>query len=63
MTPNTYSRFLNFLQQDLSISSASIAVAQKVVQDNSGLLPMALWQYGLVTIDELSLIYDWLETV
>lgn len=62
MSPNTYSRFLNFLQQELAVSSASIAIAQKVVQDNSGLIPVALWQYGLVTIDELNRIYDWLET-
>ena len=63
MSPITYSRFLNFLQQELSVSKASIAIAQKVVKDNSGLIPVALWQYGLVTIDELNRIYDWLESV
>jgi len=25
-------------------------------------LPMLLWQYGLVTIEQLDRIFDWLET-
>jgi hypothetical protein len=25
-------------------------------------LPMILWQYGLVTLEQLDQIYDWLET-
>jgi hypothetical protein len=27
------------------------------------LLPMILWQYGLVTLKQLDQIFDWLETV
>jgi hypothetical protein len=26
------------------------------------LLPMVLWQYGLVTLEQLDQIFDWLET-
>lgn len=26
------------------------------------LMPMVLWQYGLVTLDQLNQILDWLET-
>lgn len=25
-------------------------------------LPIVLWQYGLVSLDELNRIFDWLET-
>jgi hypothetical protein len=25
-------------------------------------LPMILWQYGLVTLEQLDRIFDWLET-
>ncbi|MGK7875218.1 MAG: DUF2949 domain-containing protein [Xenococcaceae cyanobacterium] len=62
MPPVTYSRFLQFLQEELALSNDSIAIAQRSVEQNAGPLPMILWQYGLVTIEELDRIYDWLET-
>lgn len=62
MTPATYSRFLRFLQEDLAISASSIAVAQRHREQDHGLLHMILWQYGLVTLEQLDRIFDWLET-
>jgi hypothetical protein len=62
MSPIIYAQFLNFLQEELSLNRDSIAIAEKTVEDNSGLLPIVLWQYGLVTLEELDQIYDWLET-
>ena len=62
MSPLTYSRFLNFLQEELSLSTNSIAMAERSVKENSGLLPIVLWQYGLVTLQDLDKIYDWLES-
>ncbi len=63
ISPVTCSRFLHFLQEELALSSDSIAIAQRSVEQNLGPLPMILWQYGLVTLEELDRIYDWLETV
>ncbi|OKH46717.1 hypothetical protein NIES2101_24645 [Calothrix sp. HK-06] len=62
MSPSTYSGLIDFLQEDLAISSASIAVALRRSQQDPGPLPMILWQYGLITLDQLERIYDWLET-
>jgi len=62
MAPTSYSRFLRFLQEDLAISSSSMAIALKRVEQDPGPLPMILWQYGLVTLEQLDKIYDWLET-
>ncbi len=58
-----YSRFIKFLQKELNLSTESIAVLERSVKKNPGPLPMILWQYGLVTLDQLDEIYDWLETV
>jgi len=63
MSPSTYSRLIHFLQEDLSISSASLAVALRHREQDPGPLPMILWQYGLITMEQLEQIYDWLETV
>lgn len=62
MTPTTYSRFIRFLQEDLSLSSASLSIALRYRERDPGPLPMILWQYGLVTLDQLDRIFDWLET-
>lgn len=58
----TYSQFIQFLQDEIHLSHDSIAIAQRSVEKNSPLLPMVLWQYGLITIEQLDKIYDWLET-
>lgn len=62
MTPRTYARLIKFLQEDLALSDASIAIAKKHSEHDPGPLPMILWQYGLVTLEQLDRIYDWLET-
>ncbi len=55
-------KLIRFLQDDLAISASSMSVALKQVEHNPGPLPMILWQYGLVTIEQLDRIYDWMET-
>ena len=62
VTQSSYSRLIRFLQDDLSISAASLAVALRHSEQDPGPLPMILWQYGLVTLEQLEQIYDWLET-
>jgi hypothetical protein len=63
MKPSRYSQLINFLQEDLAISSASLSVAVRQHDQDPGLLTMTLWQYGLITIEQVEQIYTWLETV
>lgn len=58
-----YSRLISFLQEELAISKDSIAIALRHVEQDPGPLPMILWQYGLVTLEQLDMIFEWLETV
>lgn len=64
MTQITYLKFISFLQEELSLPGESISVMDRHWQKNSMLspLPMILWQYGLVTLEQLDRIYDWLAT-
>ena len=50
-----------FLQDELTISSAAIALVMQKKEELSSPLPMLLWQYGLVSRSELDRIFDWLE--
>jgi len=61
MTPNTYAPLVHFLKEDLAIPSSSIETALRRWEKDPGPLPMLLWQYGLITLEQLDQIYDWLE--
>ena len=52
---------LNFLHQELELTNADIAVAQRHRKFDNGPLPMLLWQYGLVNLEQLEQILDWLD--
>ena len=55
-------RLIGFLRDELAIPSASIDLAVRHQPEATHLLPMILWQYGLVTLEQLDRIFDWLET-
>lgn len=52
---------MQFLQKDLNLSPDAIAMADKLSQRDRGPLSVALWHYGLVTLEQLNIIFDWLE--
>ncbi len=55
-------QLINFLQEELEISAAAIALALRQAEPDLSQLPMILWQYGLVTLSELERVFDWLES-
>ncbi|WP_071516673.1 DUF2949 domain-containing protein [Geitlerinema sp. PCC 9228] len=61
MTPNRYDPLIEFLQENLELSDSDLAIALRHAEPDPGPLPMILWKYGLVTIEQLNQIYDWLE--
>jgi hypothetical protein len=54
-------QLITFLQEELDLSSNSIDIALRHSEQDPGPLPMILWQYGLVSLEELEQIFDWLE--
>lgn len=58
----TNNQLISFLQEELDISSNSIAIALRHSEQDPGPLPMILWQYGLVSLEELEQIFDWMES-
>lgn len=51
---------IQFLQRDLSLSDEAITLALKHSDREIAPLPMILWQYGLISIEQLNQIFDWL---
>ncbi|OUL37225.1 DUF2949 domain-containing protein [Nostoc sp. T09] len=58
---NSNIELLNFLHNELELSRADIAVALRHRELDNGPLPMLLWQYGLVDLEQLERIFDWLD--
>ncbi|CCH65471.1 hypothetical protein RINTHM_10100 [Richelia intracellularis HM01] len=54
--------FIYFLHHELELPHEHIAVAIKKREVSNGPLPMLLWQYGLVSLEQLERIFDWLES-
>jgi Protein of unknown function (DUF2949) len=63
MATTTQNRLLGFLKEELLLPSDSIDLALRHCNKSAGSLPIILWHYGLITLEQLSRIYDWLETV
>ncbi|MEA5468465.1 DUF2949 domain-containing protein [Spirulina sp. 06S082] len=61
MQPATYTRFIRFLHEELALPQDAIAIAQRYFERDSGSFPMILWQYGLISLEQLERIFDWLE--
>ena len=49
-----------FLHDELGIPEASISMALRYCRQEQGTLPMILWRYGFVSLDQLNQIFDWL---
>jgi hypothetical protein len=54
-------KFIDFLQSEFALSTVDIAVALRKHELDNSPLAMLLWQYGLVDIQQLERIFDWLE--
>jgi len=50
-----------FLRDELLLSTDAIALALQQCDPTLSVLPMVLWQYGLITLNQLDQIFDWLE--
>jgi hypothetical protein len=62
MQPSIKPHLIQFLQQELAVPTESIAMALRHPESSPHLLPMVLWQYGLITIEQLDRVFDWLES-
>jgi len=56
-------KLIQFLQQDLAVSIEQIDLALRNIQETPNQLPMILWQYGLINLEQLEKIFDWLDTL
>jgi Protein of unknown function (DUF2949) len=63
MKPKLEYQLIDFLQQELSISAQEISLVMRRQETPLSQLPIMLWQYGLITLQQLEKIFDWQDQV
>lgn len=64
MTPEsaTQTQLIHFLQEELAVPASAIALALRRHESESNWLPIILWQYGLITLQQLNQVFEWMES-
>ncbi|MEM7772654.1 MAG: DUF2949 domain-containing protein [Cyanobacteria bacterium P01_E01_bin.6] len=57
----SHNSLIQFLRSDLAVSEEEIAMALKRTDRADNRLPMVLWQYGFITLEQLDKVFDWME--
>ncbi len=50
---------IDFLTNELKVPASHIQLALRQIPQTPEQLPMMLWQYGLITLKQLELLWDW----
>ncbi|NJK41482.1 MAG: DUF2949 domain-containing protein [Acaryochloridaceae cyanobacterium SU_2_1] len=61
MNASPSDKLVQFLQEELLVPADAIALGIRQQQHLSGSLPIALWSYGFITLNQLNRLFDWLE--
>lgn len=61
MSPARHRQFISFLKEELGVPVSAISLGQKQCASMPNYLPICLWQNGLITLDQVAQIFDWLE--
>jgi hypothetical protein len=61
METNTQRQLIDFLSKEMSIPTSSLEMALRRCNTSVGILPMVLWQYGLIDLEQLGKVLDWLD--
>ena len=60
MNNNLYKEMIIYLIFEVGLDESSIELGLKLSKKNNTPLPILLWSYGMLTIDELDKLYSFL---
>ena len=60
MKNDNFYKPIKFILTDIGLSESAINLAIRLSKRNNASLPITLWSYGLISIDELDRIYNYL---
>ena len=60
MNNNLYKEMIVYLFNEVGLDESSIELGLKLSKKNNSPLPILLWSYGMLTIEELDKLYSFL---
>ena len=60
MNKNLYEDMIIYLFNEIGLDESSIELGLKLSKKNNTQLPILLWSYGMLTIEELDKLYSFL---
>ncbi len=60
MKNDNFYKPIKFILTDIGLSRSAINLGIRLSKQNNASLPITLWSYGLISIDELDRIYNYL---
>jgi len=60
MNNNVSKEMINYLFNEVGLEESSIELGIKLSKKNNSPLPILLWSYGMLTIEELDKLYSFL---
>lgn len=61
MESQELNQLIQFLQTDLGIPDTNLQLALRHPAQTPTLIPIILWQYGLISLSQLDQTFDWFE--
>lgn len=61
MPASKLNRLIEFLHETLAVPAEAISLGLRQVGQATNLLPIVLWQYGLISTQQLNQVFDWME--
>ena len=59
--PQPAEALLRFLRHQLGLSESALALGLKQAELEQAPLPAVLWRYGLLSLEQLTQVFDWQE--
>ena len=50
---------LRYLRQQLGLSESALALGLKQAEQEQAPLPVVLWRFGLITLEQLDAVFGW----
>ncbi len=54
-------KLIQFLEAELSLPDQAIDLGLRYCEQTPSLLPTVLWQFGLITLEQLDQVFEWME--
>ena len=54
-------RLIEYLRETLAVPAEGISLGLRQAGQATNLLPMVLWQYGLISTSQLNQVFNWME--